>query len=153
MYPVTAIVFLIVPFTLAQVGWSPYQLKGNRGLGWSVREEALSPIVSGWIEQGSKTIEKKGERDTEIPPELLSQVISDLAGRLGVSPEKVEVLAVKKVRWKDRSLGCPEKGAVYLQVITPGFRIILKARGREYDYRVAGQGYFKLCEGELTENR
>lgn len=84
----------------------------------------------------------------DIPPALLDQIIADLAGRLGVSPEEVRVASVEAVNWRDSSLGCPEKGQMYLQVITPGYRVILEAQGRQYDYRASAQpATFRLCEG------
>lgn len=69
----------------------------------------------------------------------------DLAGRLGIPVEQVKLVKQEKVDWPDTSLGYPEEGMMYAQVITPGFRIILKAGDKSYEYhsdykRVAGPG-------------
>ena len=58
----------------------------------------------------------------------------DLAKQLGISVESISVESVEQVDWPDASLGCPEPGKVYAQVITPGFRILLQANGKTYEY-------------------
>jgi len=58
----------------------------------------------------------------------------DLAARLGVPLTEISVTRVEAVQWRDGSLGCPEPGKVYIQVIIPGYRIVLTARGKEYVY-------------------
>lgn len=67
----------------------------------------------------------------------------DLAHRLNISVEQVKLIKQEKVDWPDTSLGYPEEGMMYAQVITPGFRMILKAQDTLYEYhsdykRVAG---------------
>ena len=81
----------------------------------------------------------------EVPPELIDAIKADLAARLGISPEDIEVVSAEAVLWNDSSLGCPEKDYFYLQVITPGYQVILKANGKEYDYRANESGFYKLC--------
>jgi len=58
----------------------------------------------------------------------------DLSKRLGISVDSISVERVDQVDWPDSSLGCPEPGKVYAQVITPGYRILLKADGKTYEY-------------------
>lgn len=75
--------------------------------------------------------------DSRIPAGAEAQVArarQDLASRLGVSAESISVVRVEEVEWPDTSLGCPEPGKMYAQVITPGYRIILEAAEKEYEY-------------------
>lgn len=72
-------------------------------------------------------------------PGLVDAARSDLAHRLGVSADAVTVLEAARVTWADASLGCPEQGMQYAQVLTPGYLIRLEAGGQEYEYH-AGQG-------------
>lgn len=65
---------------------------------------------------------------------------ADLAKRLGVAAETIEVAVVTKTDWSDTSLGCPQPGYMYAQVITPGYKIILKAQDKEYEYHTDDQG-------------
>lgn len=66
--------------------------------------------------------------------DLTNLAINDLAGRASVSQAEVSVVTTAPVEWRDTSLGCPQPGRVYAQVITQGFRIILEARGKSYEY-------------------
>lgn len=59
---------------------------------------------------------------------------ADLAKRLGVVALEVGVQSVEAVQWRNSSLGCPEEGKMYLQVITPGYRIVLSAGSETYEY-------------------
>jgi hypothetical protein len=63
---------------------------------------------------------------------------------LGISQEAITVVSAQAMTWNDSSLGCPVAGMMYTQVITPGYQIILKANGVEYDYRT-DQSYFRIC--------
>lgn len=58
----------------------------------------------------------------------------DLAAKLNISLEEVKVVKVKAKRWNDASLGCPQKGKIYVQSITEGFEIELSAGGENYIY-------------------
>jgi len=65
-----------------------------------------------------------------------------LSARLGVSA--VQVDKAEPVDWPDASLGCPEKGMLYAQMITPGYKISLKVDGRTYPVHV-GAGRAVVC--------
>lgn len=58
----------------------------------------------------------------------------DLAQRLNITTGEVKLVKQELVNWRDTSLGYPEKGMVYAQEITPGFRIILEAQSKTYEY-------------------
>ena len=64
----------------------------------------------------------------------VEQAQEDLANRKGIDKAQIAVVAVKAVNWPDTSLGCPEPGMVYAQVITPGYRILLSYDGQVYEY-------------------
>ncbi len=59
---------------------------------------------------------------------------ADLASRLGLDPGKIAVVRTEVREWPDTSLGCPQEGMFYAQVITPGYRVVLEAGGRLYEY-------------------
>lgn len=60
--------------------------------------------------------------------------IKALAAKLVQKKENIEVITVTKKEWGDSSLGCPEKGKLYLQVITQGYEIVLQYKGKKYIY-------------------
>ena len=84
-----------------------------------------------------------GESDRE---EIVAAVAVDLAQQLGISSAQITVISVTAKTWSDASLGCPEPGMMYAQVLTPGYQMILEAGGNQYDYRADQSGNFKLCQ-------
>jgi hypothetical protein len=70
----------------------------------------------------------------ERAQKVVAQARADLAARENVSADEVEVVRVEAVDWPDASLGCPEPGMMYAQVITPGWRIVLRVGSREAIY-------------------
>ncbi len=58
----------------------------------------------------------------------------DLASRLGVSPDEIEVVKVTSVNWPDSSLGNPQPGLLYSQTVTPGYDILLQVGDQTYVY-------------------
>ncbi len=69
---------------------------------------------------------------------LVHQARTDLAHRLRVTIEAVQLVSLQATQWPDAGLGCPEPGKVYAAVITPGYRVILAAEGKRFDYRGHG---------------
>lgn len=77
--------------------------------------------------------------------EVIELARRDLAARLGLSTDEIQVIEVQAVTWPDSSMGCPEPGRMYLQVLTPGYRVILEARGQRYAYHAGRMGSPFLC--------
>ena len=50
----------------------------------------------------------------------------------------VGVVRAERVTWPDASLGCPEAGKFYAQVLTPGVWLVLSHVGRQFDYSIGG---------------
>lgn len=90
----------------------------------------------------------------DLPPEakqLVRLAREDLAQKQGVAPEAIQLVSVESVEWPDASLGCPQPGMIYAQVITPGFRITLKREGQTYVYHIDREQLVILCR-EAGEN-
>lgn len=82
----------------------------------------------------------------EVPSAYLEAVVADAAERARVAPERVEVRRAQAVQWNDGSLGCAKPGENYIQMIVDGYWVELAAGGGEFDYRLDGQGNFRLCD-------
>jgi hypothetical protein len=82
----------------------------------------------------------------EVPQQLLDQIERDLATKAAVEVAAIQVIEIKSVTWNDGSLGCPEPGKFYTQALVPGFQVILRVNGRDFDYRASERGDFRLCE-------
>jgi hypothetical protein len=81
-----------------------------------------------------------------LPDSILSAVRSDLAARSGAAVDDVRVVSARAMRWNDGSMGCPQPGQSYMQVLVDGYQVILEAGGKQYDYRTNARGGFVLCE-------
>jgi hypothetical protein len=69
-----------------------------------------------------------------------------LAQRLLCSVDDIELLRIERVVWRDSSLGCPQPGLMYGQVLTEGVRIILRAEGRDHHFHGGSSAPPFLCE-------
>ncbi len=69
---------------------------------------------------------------------LVKLAKADLARRLGISPDEIETQSVEQTEFPDASLGVPEPGQSYAQVITPGYIIKLTVEGQVYEYHAGG---------------
>jgi hypothetical protein len=89
--------------------------------------------------------EPSGEQ--ALPPtDLLARVLADAAERTGLAQDALAVADSRQVTWSDGSLGCPEPGMNYTQALVPGWHVLVAAGEAMLDYRLAEQGYFRLCE-------
>jgi hypothetical protein len=76
--------------------------------------------------------------ETEAEP-LVELARADLAQRLGINPDEIEVQGVEATEFPDASLGVPEPGKVYAQVVTPGYIIELTVAGQTYRHHASGE--------------
>jgi hypothetical protein len=72
----------------------------------------------------------------------------DLAERLGVAPEEIEVVTAERVTWPDGSLGCPEPGMSYTQAMVEGSKVVLGHDDRVYVYHAGPDDQPFLCPSE-----
>lgn len=70
----------------------------------------------------------------------------DLAQRTGAAPGDMRVVSVTPVEWPNSALGCPKPGMAYAQVVTPGYRIVLAAGGKQYEYHSDRGRNVVFCE-------
>ncbi|HKY52784.1 MAG TPA: hypothetical protein VJM08_00700 [Anaerolineales bacterium] len=77
---------------------------------------------------------------------LIKKAKEDLAQRLSISVTQINLVEAMEAEWSDSSLDCPQPGMDYLQVITPGYRILLKASGQTYEYHSNRDAYVIYCE-------
>ena len=67
--------------------------------------------------------------------EAAARARADLAERLGVEEREVVEESVEDAEFPDANFGANAAGEVSAQMITPGWRIRLKANGQVYEYR------------------
>lgn len=85
-----------------------------------------------------------GTRGTEAS--LIQRISQDLGMRLGVRTADVELVKIEEMTWADASLGCPAEGQTYAAGQVDGYRVTVRAAGKEYTYHTRGYDEFILCE-------
>jgi len=81
----------------------------------------------------------------DLSPQI-EQARQDLAARLSLTADQIEVVEAKAVVWPDGSLGCPQPDMVYPQVLQDGFLIVLRSNNQLYEYHGGGDSTIFLCE-------
>lgn len=93
--------------------------------------------------------------DDCVEPDMdarVAQARADLAARLDVSESAITLRDVTEATFPDASLGVPEPGKMYAQVITPGYVIELTVDEQVYTYHAAGERVvFVRTAGEVGE--
>jgi outer membrane protein assembly factor BamB len=80
---------------------------------------------------------------THIPVDLTPAqraAITALSENLGLSAGEITVVSTEAVEWPDACLGIEGPELSCAQVITPGFRVILDANGKQVEYRTNEDG-------------
>ncbi len=73
----------------------------------------------------------------ELPipyPAAVRAAIEKLSRESGISATDISLKAIQRVEWPDACLGMKTPGVMCAMIVTPGYRIILTARGRQYEY-------------------
>ncbi|MEO7839490.1 MAG: hypothetical protein ABIU06_09080 [Anaerolineales bacterium] len=81
--------------------------------------------------------------------DLIEKTKEDLAQRLSISIPQITLVEATEMEWSDSSLDCPQPGMEYLQVLTPGYRILLESSGNVYEYHSNRDAYFIYCENPV----
>jgi len=101
--------------------------------------DTVNPDVCSWIHAINACF-TDGQPPAGIPfGEYMGlfQMAREHLERFGIRWESVKILDLEKVDWGDASLGNPEPGMMYAQVITPGFKMSLTADGDTYIFHTS----------------
>jgi hypothetical protein len=77
---------------------------------------------------------------------FVNQAKQDLAKRLSIALDQITPVDAEMVVWPDGSLGCPEPGMAFTQVLQEGMRIRLSVGDKVYHYHSGGGRPLFLCE-------
>ncbi len=111
------------------------------GVALAVLLTACVPLP-GRQEPGSPTPtrEASAPQAAETPAPATAAAQAALAARLGIAADQVKIVSVESVEWPDACLGAAGEGEICAQVITPGYRIVLEANGRQYEVHTDESG-------------
>ena len=71
-----------------------------------------------------------------------------LTRKLGIAIENIKFFDILAVEWPDSSLGCPQAGMLYADVITPGYKMQLEVNGSYYSIHSDTNNSIVLCSVE-----
>ncbi len=75
------------------------------------------------------------------PSDLIERVmIQQLASNLGISESDISLVSRTEVEFNDTCLGVTLENVLCAQMITPGYVIILEAKGIQYEYHISTDG-------------
>ena len=106
--------------------------------GCSFRRRSAAPPPSG---QGA---------DSKTREEAFRESVKDLAKKIGAPESDVAGVAQEDVTWPDSCLGCVKTGETCAQVLTPGYRIVLRVRDATYEYHTNRGDRVRLCNQSLV---
>jgi hypothetical protein len=84
--------------------------------------------------------------DTRPLPEPVRLAREQAAEDAGLPPEQVEVIEFSEEQWPSAALGCPKPGMYYAQVITPGYRVVVRVGDDTVPYHTDMDGNAIRCE-------
>ena len=79
--------------------------------------------------------------------QAVAAALQDAATQLGVAASELSLQQIEAREWGDSSLGCPQPGNLYSQIVTPGFLIVTNSRGKQLEYHSDTRGRVVLCQG------
>jgi hypothetical protein len=92
---------------------------------------------------------QNGATPVTVPPDAASVVeaaMSDATAHLGVSRDQLHVDQVQAHQWPDSSLGCPQPGQLYSQIVTPGYLVVISGSGKQLEYHTDARSHVTLCQ-------
>ena len=96
------------------------------------------------------TVDESSTR-TPIPVDLTPAqlaAVNTLSKNLGVPVDEIKLASTEEVEWPDGCLGIVRIGVMCTQATVPGFKIILEANGKKYEYHTNQDGSMAvLAEG------
>jgi hypothetical protein len=86
---------------------------------------------------------------TTVSPEAQAGVdaaLQDAAAHLGIDKTELHVDDIQSREWGDASLGCPQPGILYSQIVTPGFLVLVSTGSKHLEYHADSRGHVVLCK-------
>lgn len=82
-----------------------------------------------------------------VPREVRRAVVADAARRFKVAESAVVLGKAEQITWSDGSLGCPQRGQMYTQMLVPGYRIVAITSAGQMIYHTDSHGFAVTCGG------
>ena len=116
-------------------------------LGLPAANEACAQIITpgygGSVKADGRHYEFRADENGRIVrliPDAALSARQVLAQQQRVDAKTIAIISVEKVDWPDGCLGVSIEGLMCIQVITPGYRVVLEVEGRRYEYHTDESG-------------
>ncbi len=76
---------------------------------------------------------------------LVAQAKADLADRLKVSIDQIDLFKIVQAKWPYDGIGCPLPNGVSVDTSTQGYQILLRANDEQYMYHTDGKDWVVPC--------
>ena len=70
---------------------------------------------------------------------------NELSRQVNAPVDSIAGVSQDETTWNDSCLGCPQTGESCSQVLTPGYRVVLRVSDATYEYHTDLGGRAKLC--------
>ena len=80
-----------------------------------------------------------------MPRTVRLAVVADAAKRFQVAEDAVVLASAEQVTWGDGSMGCPQPGRSYTQMLVPGFRVTASTTAGRMHYHTDTRGNVVTC--------
>jgi hypothetical protein len=88
--------------------------------------------------------------DSKTREEAFRESVKDLAKKTGAPESDIAGVVQEDATWPDSCLGCVKAGETCAQVLTPGYRIVLRVRDATYEYHTNRGDRVRLCSQSLV---
>jgi hypothetical protein len=88
--------------------------------------------------------------DSKTRQEAFRESVKDLSKKIGAPESDIAGVVQEDVTWPDSCLGCVKTGETCAQVLTPGYRIVLRVRDATYEYHTNRGDRVRLCSQSLV---
>lgn len=111
---------------------------------------AASPAAPAASTPAAAKPAQKAPAAVNVPAEAEAAVQAarqQAASRLNVDAGRLTLMRVESRQWRDSSLGCPQPGQMYAQVITPGYLVVIAGPNQQQlAFHTDTRGRAVLCE-------
>ena len=92
------------------------------------------------IKPGGGLITKPQTEEWQKAPQAALSARADLAQRLLIDIDTIKLVSVEQVDWPDACMGIQTPGVMCAQVLTSGYKVVLEANGKQYEYHTNESG-------------
>jgi hypothetical protein len=107
------------------------------------RSKPMPPAASTAGSAGSSTATPEARR------EAYAAAVKALSKQVNAPKDSIVGVSQDETTWNDACLGCAGSGEKCAQVLTPGYRVLLRVSGATYEYHTDLGGKARLCSQSL----